>query len=119
MLALLLALAALAAGWRAVHDTGTHAPEKLAKWGRFWDARTSWTRKYRGGLAQLGPRFPGSTTWLVALTDGWHLSNLLSWLAADVAVLVLAYGTPRLWPAVAYVVVRRVVFEPLYRWLRK
>ncbi len=118
MLWLLLLLCAAAGVLRALHDTGTHAPEKLAKYGPFWDARESWRLKYRGGNAALGPRFPGSTTWAVALTDGWHLTNLLSWGCVD-AALVLALWPTYQWWALAPVVVRRVVFEPVYSWLRK
>ncbi len=113
--ALLLLLAAGAL--RAVHDTGTHAPEKLAKWGPFWDNRESWKLKYKNSDPAAGPRFPSSTTVFVGLTDGWHLSNLLCWLCVDIAFVWVAWPAHGWW-ALLPVVGRRAVFEPLYRLLR-
>jgi hypothetical protein len=113
----LLLLLAAAGLLRAVHDVGTHAPEKLAGWGPFWDARTSWRLKYKS-TGEQRPAFPGSTTLFVAFTDGWHLTNLLSWACADAAVVLAAwpaYG----WRALLPVLGRRVVFQPLYSYLRR
>lgn len=129
MLWLLLALGLLAGIFRAVHDPLTHSPQanRITRWAwgldsRFWrhffDPAFSWRNKYKGGEEANGPAFPGSTTWLVAFTDAWHLSNLLAWLAADAAVLVLAWAGPHRWAAVGYVAARRLIFEPVYRWLR-
>lgn len=118
MVWLLLALMALAGAARAFHDCLTHAPEKLAKWGPFWDSATSWKLKYKGGDSTAGPAFLGSTTVFVALTDAWHLTNALSWACADVAFLLAAFPAHH-WYAVAAVAVRRVVFQPLYSLLRR
>jgi hypothetical protein len=54
----------------------------------------------------------------VGFSDAWHLSNTLSWAAADAAFLVAAWPGYRWW-AVVGVALRRVVFQPLYSWLRK
>jgi hypothetical protein len=117
--ALLVVLLALAGAFRAFHDCLTHAPAALAKWGPFWDARTSWQLKYKDYYATgTTPAFPGSTTLLVAFTDAWHLSNLLAWACADAAFLVAAFPAYRWW-AVAAVAARRCAFEPLYSFLRK
>ena len=119
MSAALLVLCALAGGFRAVHDCLTHEPGALARWGPFWDARTSWRRKYRDYYNDpKTERFWGSTTVFVFATDAWHLFNALSWACMDAAVLVAAWQ-PYRWYAVAGIVLRRVVFEPLYRHLRK
>lgn len=115
----LLLLALLAGLARAIHDTGTHAPEKLAGWGPFWDNRTSWLGKYKHRDPLQGPAFWGATTFLVGFTDGWHLTNLVAWAAADAAVLLVAWAGPYRWWAVGYVVARRLVFQPVYSWLRK
>ena len=40
----------------------------------FWDAEISWTNKYD---KDFNPRFWGSTTFFVSLTDGWHLMKML------------------------------------------
>ena len=42
--------------------------------GFFWDAEISWVNKYDENFK---PKFFGSTTFLVFLTDGWHLMKWL------------------------------------------
>lgn len=42
--------------------------------GQFWDNRVSWKNKYKADGHT--PRFPGSTTWAVGITDGYHLTNV-------------------------------------------
>jgi hypothetical protein len=115
LLPALLLVAGLA---RAVHDALTHTPGCLARWGAWWDARASWRLKYRGGEPTLGARFPGSTTVLVGFTDAWHCSNLVAWGCADAALLLVSWTGPWRWWAVVAITGRRVVFEPLYRYLR-
>lgn len=55
----------------------------------FW-GKESWVRKYKYGNPEAGPKFFGSTTFLVWLTDGWHLIKFLYLLIAAVAI---AYNT--------------------------
>ncbi|RPD50072.1 hypothetical protein DNI29_04545 [Hymenobacter sediminis] len=115
MVALLIA----ARVFRALHDTMTHSPGegRPGEWGPFWDSTTSWRLKYKDSDPANGPAFPGSTTWLVALTDGWHLTNLLAWLCMGVAVVLAAYTGATLW-AIGGELAGRVVFEPVYKWAR-
>lgn len=54
----------------------------------FWDVSTSWKNKYKNGDANQGPRFPGSTTIFVWLTDGWHLMQMV-FLTCMFALIVL------------------------------
>lgn len=44
----------------------------------FWNPAISWRNKYKNGDSSQGPRFPGSTTIFVFLTDGWHLMKTLN-----------------------------------------
>ena len=44
----------------------------------FWDPSKSWRNKYKNGYESEGPKFFGSTTFLVWITDGWHLFQFLS-----------------------------------------
>jgi hypothetical protein len=39
----------------------------------FWNPAISWKNKYKGGLAENGPRFTGSTTTFAWTTDAYHL----------------------------------------------
>lgn len=43
----------------------------------YWNPDISWTNKYKDGDYTKGPKFFGSTTFLVWTTDGYHLSRFL------------------------------------------
>lgn len=43
---------------------------------KFW-SKSAWVNKYKNGSVHAGPRFPGSTTIFVWLTDGWHLCKAI------------------------------------------
>ena len=118
MAALLIALLLGAGIGKALADAIAHGSARLTARGPWWNNATSWTRKYKdyyGGDKR--PRFLGATTVLVFLTDAWHAFNALTWACADAALLVGAWPVYR-WYAVAAVVARRVVFQPLYFFLR-
>ncbi len=44
----------------------------------FWNLQESCNNKYKNGNPEEGRAFPFSTTALVGLTDGWHLTNTLA-----------------------------------------
>ena len=44
---------------------------------KFWYPNISWKNKYKDLNPDKGPKFFGSTTFLVAFTDAWHLFKLL------------------------------------------
>ena len=86
MIAAALLLLALAGVAKSAVDILTHQPDNntLSARGGWFDARLSWKLKYKDyDKGDLRPRFLGSKTWLVSLTDFWH--------AAD-AVYLLTYG---------------------------
>lgn len=56
----------------------------------FWDPAVSWRNKYKNGSPSQGPRFPGSTTIFVALTDGWHLMKALNLAFHRLAIVLTA-----------------------------
>ena len=116
---LLIVLLTLAGASRAVSDAQAHGSARLTAWFPKWAGPDAWRNKYRNYyLDTKTPAFWCSTTVLVALTDLWHFSNAVTWACADAAFLLAAYPVYH-WYAVAAVVVRRVVFEPLYSFLRK
>ena len=41
----------------------------------YWNPDISWRNKYKGGLPANGPKFVGSTTFLVWTTDGYHMAR--------------------------------------------
>jgi hypothetical protein len=44
---------------------------------QYWNPEVSWRNKYKDGDPTKGARFFGSTTFLVFITDGWHLSQFI------------------------------------------
>lgn len=54
---------------------------------KFWNTEISWKNKYKDG--EIGvPKFFGSTTFLVFLTDAWHLFDFLQTIFSIVAIVV-------------------------------
>jgi hypothetical protein len=52
----------------------------MASWPERWQTFAgpgSWRNKYKNRDPNQGPAFPGATTWLVWLTDAWHLVKFL------------------------------------------
>lgn len=52
----------------------------------FWNPDISWRNKWKNGDPSQGERFPGSSTALVFLTDGWHLLQFLMLTFFQVAI---------------------------------
>lgn len=57
----------------------------------FWDPKISWRNKYKGRVPSKGPKFPGSTTIFVGITDGFHLMQLLMNLFIIVTIITGIY----------------------------
>ena len=57
---------------------------------QFWNPQESWRNKYKDGDPTKGPKFPGSTTIFVALTDGWHLFQLFMLACIRTAIVLPA-----------------------------
>ena len=77
---------------------------------KFWDPTISWRNKYKGGEPAAGPKFWGSTTIFVGLTDGWHLFKLIRNLFLFIAIFCIAYNYCGLWSAALHTVIARVVY---------
>ena len=50
---------------------------KYPKYENFLNPEKSWLNKYKNNDPDLGPKFFGSTTFLVWTTDLWHLSKTI------------------------------------------
>lgn len=81
---------------------------------RFWNPEESWRNKYRNADPLAGPRFPGSTTIFVGLTDAWHMFKLLRNAFAVLASFVLLYALIGGWWALIYVVVSRITYGVIF-----
>ena len=60
-----------------------------SKYNKFLDWRISWKNKWKNGSILNGERFFLSSTWLVFLTDGWHLAKSL--MLAFVSLAIIFY----------------------------
>ena len=60
---------------------------------QFWNPEFSWMNKWKDGCPKFGPRFFGSTTFLVFLTDGWHLMKWTRNRFIDGSILVFLLGS--------------------------
>jgi len=60
---------------------------KYTKLQEFFNPQESWVNKYKYNNPNLGPKFFGSKTFLVFLTDAWHLSKMLMITAFTLAIV--------------------------------
>ena len=55
---------------------------------KWWDPEESWSNKYKNNKEADGPKFPGSTTVFVFVTDAWHLFQFLMITFCAIAVVI-------------------------------
>ena len=91
---------------------------------QFWDPRISCNNKYKNGDSKQGAKFPGSRTWLVFVTDGYHLTRFADHLFLSGAVAVKVAGSEKKkWyiyvaEAAGYWLINRVGFTLTYNSFR-
>ncbi len=85
----------------------------------FWDPSISWKNKYKLNDPAYGPKFLGSTTIFVGLTDAWHLFKLLRNFFFFTGIFCIAYNYTDFWSALQYVILARVVFGLAFTFLYK
>ena len=90
---------------------------KYTKLQEFFNPQESWVNKYKDNNPELGPKFFGSKTFLVFLTDAWHLAKMLMITAFTLAivfynpVIVTEYMLVNI---VANLLLMRVVFSSTF-----
>jgi len=98
------------------HDYHTSVFRRLNP--RFWDADESWKNKYKEGTTE--ERFPLSSTVLVFLTDGWHLSQFTFHSSWQLAVIWPQFdGINVLWYFLGLKTAFSLIFEIGYRLMRQ
>ena len=91
---------------------------------QFWKPSLSGANKYKNGDPKEGAKFPGSRTWLVFLTDGYHLTRFIDHLFMTGAVTVKISGCEKkkwyayLLEAAGYWLVNRAGFCVVYNRLK-
>lgn len=64
---------------------------------QYWNPQQSWTNKYKNGDAQQGPKYFGSTTFLVLTTDGIHVINTLQRVSMPPLGIIIVFGDKKPW----------------------
>jgi len=57
----------------------------------WWNPKESWKNKYKDRDPSKGPAFPGSTTFLVWVTDAWHFFQMITYTALQLAIIIPIY----------------------------
>jgi hypothetical protein len=81
----------------------------------FWNPKLSWRNKWGKNLST--PKFWGSTTFLVFLTDGWHLFQFLMITFAAIAVVTFedSFNLGVIINLIIYKIIWSSTFELLFR----
>jgi len=86
------------------------SPFKKFKNNVFWDPEVSWRNKYKDGDPNKGPRFIGSDTIFVGLTDAWHLFKMFRTLFIFLGVLFLLLQFSTFWISIIVTALLRIFF---------
>lgn len=70
-----------------------------------------WKNKWKNGDRAQGERFPGSSTFFVAYTDGWHLSQMFFLETLFVIIALNQSVTAPIWAFIATRGIFGVAFE--------
>jgi hypothetical protein len=87
---------------------------------QFWKPTISCNNKYKNGDPKEGARFPGSRTWLVFVTDGYHLTRFTShlFMTGAIGIKIAGYEKKKwykyLLEGAGYWLVNRVGFVMVY-----
>lgn len=55
---------------------------------QYWNPQISWTNKYKNNNPADGPKYFGSTTFLVYTTDGYHMTRFVENVAIGSAIVL-------------------------------
>lgn len=81
----------------------------------FCNPAISWKNKYKEGVPEYGPKFFGSTTFFVWMTDLWHLMKFIKMVSLWVVIAIL---TGLWWVLPAGLVLHGIVFEIIYKFIK-
>ena len=84
----------------------------------FWNPQLSWRNKYKNGNPDEGPKFFGSTTFLVWLTDGWHLvKTIMLYFIFVPFAMQFTKGWKVLGMAIFFHLIYAAGFYLMYKWI--
>lgn len=91
------------------------AEGNLDGWGDWFDKDKSWRNKYKNGDPKQGEKFFGSTTFLVWLTDGWHLFQTVFYVTFVFSILIVHDNHTFFITLIFYLIGWLMMFELFYR----
>ena len=86
---------------------------------QFWNPQLSWRNKYIKGDPSLGPKFLGSTTIFVSLTDGWYLFKLFRNFFLFVGLCLISIPCLNVIYVIIYFIIARILFGISFQLLFK
>lgn len=84
---------------------------KWPMFNKFTNPASSWQNKWKGGNRDNGELFFGSSTFLVWLTDAWHLFKTLMLLCFSIAIVTYNPMIHPIIDVITYWIVFGIVFE--------
>jgi hypothetical protein len=82
----------------------------------FWHPVVSSQNKYKDGIKKRGPKFFGSTTFLVWTTDAWHLFGMIRGITFASVFLLLGLDGAPWWMVLLAYALDKVIFEVYFKW---
>lgn len=97
----------------------------FADCGTWWNPKESWKNKYKHNNPSLGPKFPGSTTIFVWVTDAWHFFQMIFLSSIQISIILpftLLFSLPIFWWILIFFGIKLIfgaVFELFYKKILK
>lgn len=80
---------------------------------QYWNPNLSWTNKYKDDF--VTPKFFGSTTFLVFLTDGWHFFKFVRTLLRFVGLIIIGFNSLTVWYVIIFTIIARIITGLLFQ----
>jgi hypothetical protein len=76
----------------------------------FWDPSISWSNKWSNHDPKNGPAFFGSSTFLVFLTDSWHLFKFLKNTLIFIGLILLGFYAKSVILLILFFIISRSIY---------
>jgi len=86
---------------------------------KFWNPGISWRNKWKNGDPSQGERFRFSSTFLVSLTDAWHLFKMLRNIGIFISIPLISYQSESPLQVILFALCLRIVYGIGFRLMYK
>lgn len=76
----------------------------------FWNPLISWKNKWKDGNPLNGPKFTGSSSFFVFLTDGWHLFKMIRNILIFIGLLGLGFVIHNFYYLIFFFILSRLIY---------